>query len=803
MFAPAAEHNDPRPWYARLELRSFLPGAVLAAVMLWCVFRSIADANWAAGLDILSGIALLALVVGVVFARLHWMPAWLAHPLAAALGVALAVQQSGPALIAQVEREFGGPAADRLTGWTEHATEILIRAVIWARIMGAGGRGEDIVLFIVTLALLAWTLGYVTAWLLFRAHRSWLAVAVSGVIVLLNYTFAFPKPDFLFFLFLASALLLLVYQNIAEQQQLWRVVQIEYPDFLPGRFLLAAALFCVIIVAGTALLPGDVSSDEAAAAWRTIRQPFTSAREAWNDAFSTINAPPGTSGSFALRGVSVGGPRRLGEEGVMRVQSERYESWRAVAFDRYSGRLWQNTVGERARAILDVRTAEDARTPLEPGQRLVQTELAARELVTQTVTLSQSRGDGLLTVGGQFNSASIPAHVQNGYVETAGEVLPNFTELASVSTDVTLRETSRYSVTAFVSQVDEQSLRQAGASYPEWVRSPYLQLPETLPARVRELAQQVSEQNGAQNPYDTAMAFQRYLRGLRYDELRPAPPDDRDWADYFLFEARAGYCDDFATAMVVMLRTQGIPARWVQGYAGGSLDADSQEYIVRENVAHSWVEVYFPGFGWQRFEPTPAPYASAPQRPALPAADDQLGPDSGSDNLGTSSPDDILREIEEQRNADAQNSDPDAVLRELEALRVAARMRQLATLGAVLAALAGLAALAWTALQWNLRGLSPAQAAFARLARLAGWAGLQQPPEATPNEYGAAVKRILPGKRRAVDQIVEAYVSERYSPNSSGNADGDELSRAWRELRPPLLKRLFQQLVGVLRRKRR
>lgn len=784
---------------ARLEIGATLPALLLAAVMLWCVFRSIADAGWAAGLDILAGIALLALLVGTLFARLSWMPAWLAHPLAAALGVALAVQRSGPALVAQVEREFGADAAARLASWPDLAAEIVIRAIVWGRVLAAGGRGEDIVLFVVVLALLAWALGYSSGWLLFRAHRPWLVAAVTGAIILINYTFAWPKPDVLFFLFLGCTLLLLVQQNIAQHQRLWRAVQIEFPDFLPGRFLAAAAAFCLLVILGTGLLPGEVTSAEAASAWRAIRRPFAAAREAWNDAFSTINAPPGTSGSFVLRGVGVGGPRQLGEDEVMRVRSDRFEYWRAVAFDRYSGRLWQNTVGERARSALGVATAEEARSPLDPGERLPETEIGARELVTQTVTLVQPRNDGVITFGGQLDSVTLPALVEHGYVEEGGELLPNFTEIAAVVTDISLDETRSYTVTSYFSAADEQSLRESGAVYPAWVQGAYLQLPETLPGRVRERAQQVVDDAGATTAYDKALAIQSYLRTLPYDERRPAPPEGRDWVDYFLFEGRPGYCDDFASAMVVMLRAQGVPARWVQGYAGGALDPDENVYVVRENVAHSWVEAYFPGFGWQRFEPTPAPYASVPVRPELPPADAQEDDTPGGpDDLGPSNSDELRRQLEEQQGEGGEG-DPEAVLRELEALRARQRLAQLATAGAVLLALAAVGAAAWAALQWNLRGLPPAEAAFARLARLAGWAGVPQPPEATPHEYGETIKRQLRAGREPVDHIVEAYAAARYAPEGQADGDAAHLDAAWRELRPPLLRRLLGRAGELLR----
>jgi hypothetical protein len=797
MVATTPVETPRRSWFARLELGQIMPTLLLAAVMVWCVFRSIAGAGWAAGLDILPPIALAGLATGALFARLSWMPAWLTHPLSAMLGVALAVQQSGPALVAQVSREFGANAAARLDSWPEQATEIVIRMLIWGRVLAAGGRGEDIVLFVVVLALLAWTVGYVSAWLLLRASYPWLVAAMTGVIILINYTFALPKPDNLFFLFLGAALLLLVHQHVVQQQQLWRAVRIEFPDFLPWRFMAAAAAFCLVVVAGTALLPGQVTSTQAASAWRTIRQPFTSAREAWNDAFSTINAPPGTSGSFVLRGVGVGGPRQLGQDVVMRVESGRFEYWRAVAFDRYSGRQWQNTVGERARAALGVATAEQARSPLDAGVALDQTELQARELVTQTVTLVQTRNDGVITFGGQFDSVSLPALVQHGYVERGGEQLPNFTELASVVTDLSLDETRSYTVTSYFSDADEQSLRRSGASYPEWVPGAYLQLPPTLPGRVRELAQQVVDGAGATNAYDKALAVQTYLRTLPYNEQRPAPPEDRDWVDYFLFDGRTGYCDDYASAMVVLLRAQGVPARWVQGYAGGTLDPNVEAFVVRENVAHSWVEVYFPGFGWQRFEPTPAPYASVPIRPAEPLADATGDDDTAAeDNLGTSDADELRRQLEEQQADEGDPAALEAARRELEAQRARERLTQLATIAAIIGALLAAAAAVWAALGWQLRGLSPAEAAYARLSRLAGWAGVPQDPNTTPLEYGEAIKRQTRAAREPVDRIVGAYTATRYAPYGTVEEDPAALDAAVRDVRPSLLRRILGRKGG-------
>ncbi|WP_409304005.1 DUF4129 domain-containing transglutaminase family protein [Peribacillus sp. SCS-155] len=135
----------------------------------------------------------------------------------------------------------------------------------------------------------------------------------------------------------------------------------------------------------------------------------------------------------------------------------------------------------------------------------------------------------------------------------------------------------------------------------------YLQLPEQLPARVRQLAEEIT--SGKTNWYDKAKAVEDYFDGGQfvYDQNDiPYPSAEQDYVDQFLFETMRGYCDNFSTSMVVLLRSAGIPARWVKGYTSGDevLIGSDRVYQVTNNNAHSWVEVYFPNAGWVPFEPT-------------------------------------------------------------------------------------------------------------------------------------------------------------------------------------------------------
>jgi len=790
------------PWFLRWNLPVVLPSGLLAAIMIWSVTRSIAVSNWAEGLAVLTSVALPALLVGILFAQLRWLPNWLAHLLSAALGLAWAVQQIGPLLVREVGRELGAPIGERLVTWGDRASEILIRAEIWWRILAAGGRGEDIVLFVVALGLLMWALGYTTGWLLFRSGWAWWAVILNAFTILVNYTFASPKPNQLFFIFLGSALLLIVHQNIVRHQRRWRSTSVEYPDFLPWRFLSAATLFCGAIVLITSLLPGNVSSAQVARAWRTLSLPLTAAREGWEKAFSTINAPPGSGGgNFATGIIRAGGPRSLGDAEVLRIRSSKYDYWRAVAKDKYTGQGWDDTVGERARSELGFSTEIQARSPVAANTNVPQADLAGRTLITQTIELVNAYNNDLLIFGGQFASASIPVLVKNGVlIANNGQPVPNFDETAAVFTETPLQQSEVYTVSTYISTVDEQSLRNAGTNYPDWVKSHYLQLPDTVTDRTRQKAQEVIQQAGATNPYDQAKAIQDYLRSLTYDETRPVPPSDRDWVDYFLFTAQRGYCDDFATAMIALLRSINVPARLAQGYAGGALDPKLNAYIVRESVGHSWPEVYFPGYGWQRFEPTPAAYTSIPVRPAQPGTESST--DSGSaagPSLSQLEAEDRLRRLLELEELDRAGGTAD-----IEALRRAQAernriesLRQLTIGGGIIAALLAGVVVFFRSLRREVQGLSPAAATYLRMGRLAAWAGLPQEQHVTPHEYAVDLGRALPQQRPEVERIVGAYVAERYSPEQEPAAS--ELDQHWRRLRKPLLSRLLSHIGASLR----
>ncbi len=160
-----------------------------------------------------------------------------------------------------------------------------------------------------------------------------------------------------------------------------------------------------------------------------------------------------------------------------------------------------------------------------------------------------------------------------------------------------------YSVKAYATTAVPTELRRAGTDYPGWVKDRYLDLPDTVTQQTRDLAAQLAADQ--RTPFDVAVAVQNFVRQrIAYEEEIEAPPRDRDVVDYVLFESRQGYCEYYASAMAVLLRTLEIPARVVGGYFPVPYDQEVGGFRYTEKNAHLWVEVYFPDYGWIPFEPT-------------------------------------------------------------------------------------------------------------------------------------------------------------------------------------------------------
>ena len=316
-----------------------------------------------------------------------------------------------------------------------------------------------------------------------------------------------------------------------------------------------------------------------------------------------------------------------------------------------------------------------------------------------------------------------------------------------------------YAVDSDILVADEALLRSAPRDYPPRIVERYLQIPPSLPERVSSLADELVD--GAANPYDMAVAVESYLRTLEYSSVPIFLPNEADAVDYFLFESRESYSDYFASAMAMMLRTQGVPARLVLGFAPGEVDPEG--YLVRDSHNHSWPEVYFPGLGWAPFEPSPI-------YPVRPRGPDQLSP----------------RDLSMAVNADAPAEDEEALWEP--GVRVGT---PLGTGGLMFAAFM-LAGASVMRILWVAQYGAPwsAQAAYRRMQRLAALLGFRAPSSQTALEYSHSLSTLIPEARSEVELVTRAYVRHRYGGVRPDSAEAPGLANAWSRIKWAALFRL-------------
>lgn len=289
--------------------------------------------------------------------------------------------------------------------------------------------------------------------------------------------------------------------------------------------------------------------------------------------------PGGESGSSAetIQGslmssdseLSIQGSIRLSPEVRFTVESNQPAYWRVGAYNRYTGSGWIRTVGN---------TDDDALSS-PPGPSTD---------VRQNITIK--------TASNVMPAAWKPTTVYG--------VDPQVTAVGGLRPGSMLSSGDTYSVVSQVSTASPAQLNSANGPDPDHITGQYTKLPSDTPERIETYTNDVITNASADSRYEKARVIEQHLQQEKNYSLNVERPDSHV-ADTFLFERDAGYCTYFATTMATMLRSQGIPARFVVGYTSGQ-QVDSNERVVRGLDSHAWVEVYFPEYGWVQFDPTPS-----------------------------------------------------------------------------------------------------------------------------------------------------------------------------------------------------
>jgi transglutaminase-like putative cysteine protease len=257
--------------------------------------------------------------------------------------------------------------------------------------------------------------------------------------------------------------------------------------------------------------------------------------------------------------------------------------WRGVTLDSFNGRRWFNDNADRI--SVPAESYEHFAIPPPDGW-----EHRPHRPLRYRILRSALTSDVLF-------AAAEPR-------ELSGVRLLSMDETGSLHNPQNLSVPYAYDVVSDAGIPSPQELRSSPAEYPSEIRLVYLRLPHQLDPQVSDLARRITA--SASNNYERAAALQSYLRNNFRYTLDPPAIEPDDPVGSFLFRSKSGYCEYFAAAMAVMLRTLGVPSRLVNGFQTGAYNRIGKDFVVRARDAHSWVEVYFTGYGWVPFDPTPS-----------------------------------------------------------------------------------------------------------------------------------------------------------------------------------------------------
>lgn len=433
-----------------------------------------------------------------------------------------------------------------------------------------------------------WSISLWAGWTTRRRKDPFLALLPAGVLLSVSLSNAWVVSSQLY-IFLGASVLLLALLHLHTNQTRWERNLIDYPEGIAVELGLATGAATIALLILSAISPHIT--------FRQIVELFQG-----REGVTSITTPlPGGAGvgqgrSQVLRTIFdaaspsglprdhlIGSGPELSQRPVMKIHllnsptttsagPDAIYYWRGLTYDVYTGSGWS--------------TSNAYAASLSAHEQLSITDPSFGLLLDQQIRwLTES--DSLIYTSGEVST------VDEDFSVAWRGVSDIFA--ATVEEDM-------YTVTSRMTFADEDDLREAGNNYPDWVADHYLGSFENTSAKVSELALGLTATEPT--PYDRALAIETYLRQFPYTLDVSAPPAGKDVVEYFLFDLQEGYCDYYATAMVVMARAAGLPARLAVGYASGSYDEAQDAFLVSEAEAHSWVEIFFPGIGWTIFEPT-------------------------------------------------------------------------------------------------------------------------------------------------------------------------------------------------------
>ena len=791
--------------------------AGLLALNMVIVVWSVEVADWAPTPSLVLSI-LLAVFTALILTRVRiWAAALI--PLGLLIGAGVIIWQLTAAPPAELRIASTAELFGRLWDW-----------VLAARHEGIS---VDPLPFAVGLMIASWLSGFLAGWVFFRYRNFWGVFALGSLGLMSNLTFLPENASVYLGIYLFTGLLLVGWVQSVRARQRWDRERRVYDGHLGLLTASDTAVVAFVALLIAFLIPVGGQWGPANSFYNFTRGPLVHWEEDFNRLFAGLPARRPLPYRIWGDTMAFQGTINPTNTPVLQVNSAVPLYWKARSYPTYTHEGWlsEGTVlkepgwqpdysapspeQERFNVTFEVIPKYDSRSLFAGGQtvganRDIRIETfdspryvidphlggatddlpaALREAVAgvrYAVATDAYAADAAIAsaIPASFQLESV-ARDDDGSVVNAviGEIIPADPDVLSVRASSGNADSGEpYQLTASVSSAEPQELRQVEQEYPTWVWMRYTQLPADMPPRVEELARAITAD--ADNPYDKTKAVETWLKSnLTYNLAIDPPPFGADGVDHFLFESKEGYSEYFGSAMTVLTRSVGIPSRMTTGYTTGNLIDGSNLYLVSDRHSHGWAEVYFPGYGWIPFEPTPGkeiPMVVPPEEQAAMAALRAASDGSG----------DLPCEIEEDcEEADISLSVDDLPAPEARSTALWNAVRAAAPwaigLGAVLLLLTVAGWLAWRLL---LATPTDASTTYRRLRRLGRFAALAPAQHQTPHQWAATVADALPEQRAAVLRIVNAYTLRTYAGRASGETSaGDDVAEAWQTVRMPLL----------------
>jgi len=771
-------------------------------IMQSIVVISVQQARWIDPQPSLVLTLALALIAGFFFARSK-LPSKIAHPAALLLGLAL--------IFIQIASLYPDAAV------ISKGAHLIRDLQTWWRTLKYNEPSPVTVQVAFMFSFLAWIIGYFSAWSVIKKRSPWLAVTLSTIAILVSLNFQGNDKYYFFILYIFAALIFIGIINFFKYS--FRSKNSQPFSTRSGWFYWVSVALVITVVTVFVSWHTPQVKVYAIESFSRTHNPWREKIELyWQNFFAPV---PGTVPGLAHGGhgdLQFGGSLEITDQVVFIVETDESHYWKTQIYDYYDSTGWK--IGETREVQVAKGTGGPPQTNVTSVNQASYTELtynlspqvttdvipAPGELISAdipivertlepllfTIDMEDRTGDNLLPEDIKsmaeslramryfFNrntrqiSVRLPQGIQlidvkreNNQVKSiiVSRTATDDEEAVSLASFDPMKAQKSYQIRVRVpEEISADKLMVASTDYPADIADRYLQLPADFPQRVRDLAESLTAD--AKNAYEKAVAIKMYLAKIPYSLKIEAPPPDADGVDYFLFTQKSGYCVYFASAMAVMLRSTGIPARMVVGFLPGQHDAEQHRYIIRDRDYHAWTEVYFPGYGWIKFDPTPSAPAIVPGG---------SNPEPGWDYPYYP----FLYNWEQSEEPGTQPATTPA--------------RQIDYTPYIIFLISSAVFLLFF-LGWFLIYRRPGKnsALYSRMVILSSLAGIGPRPWQTSLEFAHQLATLLPEHAQGINQITSVYLQIRYGKQPLESAPRKDLTEAWKNLRHTLLKKLFR-----------